>query len=150
MKKYKVKEEVENAVNDLLVSYGDVAGGPLSPVLLMEQARQGLTMLYLHDLCDKMGVSLSEMSTMVHVSLRTLQRYPDHKVLDVDLSSKLLLLTDLYAHGIDVFGADGYRKWLRSAISALGHDTPLSMLDNPFGIRRVDDTLGQLAHGVFA
>ena len=90
------------------------------------------------------------MSLLLHVSLRTLQRYSEDKVLDVDLSSKLLVLTDLYAHGQDVLGSDGFRKWLRAEVRSLGYDTPLSMLDNPFGIRRVDDTLGQIEYGVFA
>lgn len=147
---YHFEEEGSSLVEDLMAAYGSTGPQVLSPLMLMDRARAGLSMAYLHDLCKKLGVTLREMSGFLHVSLRTLQRYPDLKVLDIDLSSKLLLLTDLYAHGQDVMSAEGFRLWLRETVPALGGQTPLSMLDNPFGIRQVDFTLGQLEHGIFA
>jgi len=150
MNGYNEEDEEQSLVEDLVTVYGSAGPQTLSPLVLMDRARAGLSMAYLQDLCSKLGVSLSEMSGFLHISLRTLQRYPDLKVLDIDLSSKLLLLTDLYAHGQDVMSAEGFRLWLRESVPILGGQTPLSMLDNPFGIRQVDYTLGQLEHGVFA
>ena len=40
--------------------------------------------------------------------------------------------------------------WLKSPNAALSGTTPLSLLDTDIGAESVSDTLGRIAHGVFA
>lgn len=149
-KQYSIDEQEVHVVEDLMHAYEASPYGQISPALLMSKARAGLSMSFVHDLCTSMDISLSEMSTFLHVSLRTLQRYSSEKVLDIDQSSKLLMLSDLYLHGVDVMPADQFRLWLREELPLLGGEAPLTILDNPFGIKQVSNILGQLEHGVFA
>jgi putative toxin-antitoxin system antitoxin component (TIGR02293 family) len=118
---------------------------------LIQFARQGLSMSYLQKLATNLSLSLQEVSEILHVSLRTLQRYTATKKLDTDISSKLLNLTALHNHGVSVFGSDAdFNNWLKSPVSSLNNNTPLSFLDTPFGFTLVDQVLGRIEHGIFA
>jgi cold-inducible RNA-binding protein len=54
------------------------------------------------------------------------------------------------ARAVEVFGN---RKkaidWLRTPLPVLSHRTPISMLETPDGIVRVEDVLGRIEHGVW-
>jgi putative toxin-antitoxin system antitoxin component (TIGR02293 family) len=118
---------------------------------LIQFARQGLSMSYLQKLAISLSLSLQEVSEILHVSLRTLQRYTATKKLDTDISSKLLNLTALHNHGVSVFGSEAdFNVWLKSPVSSLNNNTPLSFLDTPFGFTIVDQALGRIEHGIFA
>jgi putative toxin-antitoxin system antitoxin component (TIGR02293 family) len=152
MKKEKVYKAVvtkNNIVNEPSILYQN---SPLNnAVELINYARQGINMKYLTNLSDKLSLSLQEIGDILHVSLRTLQRYAPTKVLDSDASAKALNLAALQAHGIDVFGtATDFNEWLRSGVPHLGNKTPLSYLDTPFGFTLIDQTLGRIEHGLFA
>ncbi len=114
-------------------------------------SRNGINMNYLNKLSNKLSLSLQEMGEILHVSLRTLQRYAPTKVLDTDASAKAINLAALQVHGIDVFGSEkDFNEWLRSEVPHLGNKTPLSYLDTPFGFTLIDQTLGRIEHGLFA
>jgi putative toxin-antitoxin system antitoxin component (TIGR02293 family) len=114
-------------------------------------ARQGINMKYLIGLTEKLALNLQEMGEILHVSLRTLQRYAPTKILDTDASSKILNLAALQSHGIEVFGSEKeFNIWLKSEVPSLENKTPLSYLDTPFGFQLIDQTLGRIEHGIFA
>jgi putative toxin-antitoxin system antitoxin component (TIGR02293 family) len=118
---------------------------------LIEFARRGLSMSYLQKLANNLSLSLLEISEILHVSLRTLQRYTATKKLDKDISSKLLTLTALHHHGVLVLGSEAdFSAWLKAPVSVLNNKTPLSFLDTPFGFTLVDQALGRIEHGIFA
>jgi putative toxin-antitoxin system antitoxin component (TIGR02293 family) len=98
-----------------------------------------------------MGLTQSEMSMILNVSLRTLQRYPDFYILDADSSSKVLQLKALNERGVDIFNGQLYfNKWLKSPVRELDGQTPLSYLDTALGFHILDQILGRIEHGVFA
>jgi putative toxin-antitoxin system antitoxin component (TIGR02293 family) len=108
-------------------------------------------MKYLTNLTEKLSLNLQEMGEILHVSLRTLQRYAPNKVLDSDASAKALNLAALQTHGMEVFGSEiDFNEWLRTPVPHLGNKTPLSYLDTPFGFTLVEQTLGRIEHGLFA
>ncbi len=148
-KDYVSEENNLNLLNEPTISFD------LSPISnasqLINYARQGINMQYLNNLTNRLSLNLQEMGEILHVSLRTLQRYAPTKVLDSDASAKVLNLAALQSHGLEVFGSEkDFNEWLRSEIPHLGNKTPLSYLDTPFGFTLVDQTLGRIEHGLFA
>ena len=118
---------------------------------MISYARTGIDMGFVATLMERLALSLKEVAAILHVSLRTLQRYSPSTKLDTDASSKLIYLSKLELAGLRVFGSqEAFNKWLRTPVTALGGATPLSYLDTPFGFELVEQTLGKIEHGIFA
>ena len=114
-------------------------------------SRKGLDMTYLLGLVSRLSLSLKDIAEILHVSLRTLQRYKKEDRLDKDASSKLLYLSRLESIGLQVFGShEAFNTWMRTPTHSLNGQTPLSYLDTPFGFALVEQALGRIAHGIFA
>ena len=59
-------------------------------------------------------------------------------------------LVEVTARAIEVFGTrEKALRWLRTPVRALGEHTPMSLLNSPEGLARVQDALGQVEHGVW-
>jgi putative toxin-antitoxin system antitoxin component (TIGR02293 family) len=59
-------------------------------------------------------------------------------------------LVRLAARAVEVLGnSDKALRWLNTPIRSLGDQTPVSLLDNPEGIVRVEDALGRIEHGIW-
>jgi putative toxin-antitoxin system antitoxin component (TIGR02293 family) len=146
---YKIDDLEKNIASEPTIAYGRSV--LLDTSELIKYARNGISMKYISNLATTLALTLQDIGNILHVSLRTLQRYEPTKILDSDASSKILNLKALQIHGLEVFGSEEhFNVWLRSEIPSLGHQTPLSYLDTPFGFQLVDDTLGKIDHGIFA
>lgn len=143
MKKYK-----DNYPESSIIT--DVADN--SYISNIHKARNGVPFSKALAIADQMQLTMQELADVLHVSLRTLQRYETDKILDVELSSKILRLESLALHGAEVFGKDykAFARWLRSEVPALEGRAPISYLDTPFGLDWIDQILGQIEHGIFA
>jgi putative toxin-antitoxin system antitoxin component (TIGR02293 family) len=118
---------------------------------VIHHARKGMKMGYLLYLAQLMDFGLSDIASLINVSLRTVQRYGRDFVLDADASSKVIQLSMLNAHGKDVFGDQHiFNQWLREPVIELDGRPPLEFLDTPFGYRIVHQILGRIEHGIFA
>jgi putative toxin-antitoxin system antitoxin component (TIGR02293 family) len=59
-------------------------------------------------------------------------------------------IVDITARAIEVLGnRDKALRWLKAPVRSLGDRTPLSLLQSPDGIARVEDALGRIEHGVW-
>ncbi|SPE38083.1 hypothetical protein SBA6_810011 [Candidatus Sulfopaludibacter sp. SbA6] len=59
-------------------------------------------------------------------------------------------IVEVTARAMEVFGArEKALRWLNSPVRSLGDQTPLSLLNTPEGVARVQDTLGRVEHGVW-
>lgn len=138
-----------NAIQEPAVAYKTKVKTDV--ISMINTSREGLTMKEVVDLSALMSIDLSELSQVLHLSLRTLQRYSMSKRLDSDSSSKAIQLKILYNHGLDVFGDNlAFGLWLHSVLPALGGQRPLDYLDTPFGFQLIDQMLGRIEHGIFA
>ncbi len=118
---------------------------------VVHYARAGIKTGYLLYLGDILSLSLSDLSRLLHVSLRTLQRYGPDFILDADASSKVIQLNMLQTKGLEVFGhQQKFNQWLRHALPELEGMAPLDVLDTPFGYQIVHQILGRIEHGIFA
>lgn len=122
-----------------------------SEMALVEMARKGITKKALNRIADLSDLSLSELTKLLPVSLRTIQRYRDEDLLDRAVSEQALHIAEVLSHGTRVFSTiESLQRWLHSPLPALGHQIPVSFLDTGFGARMVSDLLGRIEHGVYS
>lgn len=59
-------------------------------------------------------------------------------------------IVEVAARAVEVFGTrEKALRWLKTPVRSLGGRTPLSLLNSPDGVARVQDTLGRVEHGVW-
>jgi putative toxin-antitoxin system antitoxin component (TIGR02293 family) len=142
-------ENNPSIVGELKYDYGSEKVS--SPLDLIAHSRNGVSMSIVLELAENLDLSLQEVANILHVSLRTLQRYTPEKVLDTDSSAKILQLSRLRTHGLQVFENDkALAKWLKSNLVILNRQQPLEILDTPYGFTLVDQLLGRIEHGIFS
>lgn len=118
---------------------------------LIRLTRKGILKKYLLELAEKLSFSMHELSHILHISERTLQRYGREDTLASDTSERVLLLAQLYNKGIEVFGTpENFNDWLRTPLPAFEQQPPIGLLDTAFGFQLISDELGRIEHGVFA
>jgi putative toxin-antitoxin system antitoxin component (TIGR02293 family) len=67
-----------------------------------------------------------------------------------DAPSSLEPLVRVIARAVEVLGtSEKALRWLNAPIRSLGDQTPASLLNTPEGIKRVEDALGRIEHGVW-
>jgi len=68
----------------------------------------------------------------------------------VEFQSHAKPIVEVTARAMEVFGTrEKALRWLNTPVRSLGDRTPLSLLDSPEGVVRVEDTLGRVEHGVW-
>jgi uncharacterized protein (DUF2384 family) len=68
----------------------------------------------------------------------------------VEVKSEAKSIVEVTARAMEVFGTrEKALRWLNSPVRSLGDQTPLSLLTTLEGVARVEDTLGQVEHGVW-
>lgn len=145
-KSYPIVEENRSlVVEEALIDYN------VHSMPALQLARKGVSFKFLLDISEKLSLSLVELSQILHVSLRTLQRYIPSKKLDTDSSSKALQLAFLLQTGIKVFGSSEYMNvWMNSSLPSLGGQRPKDFLDTPFGFQLLEEELSRIEFGIFA
>lgn len=118
---------------------------------LAERIREGLPYAALESVVDKLQLEKHEVSSVLHVSPRTLARRKAERRLDPAESDRLVRLARILAYAIEVFGdEENATKWLRRPNRALGGDIPLTLLDTDVGSREVEAILGRIQYGVYS
>ncbi|MGD1894610.1 MAG: antitoxin Xre/MbcA/ParS toxin-binding domain-containing protein [Cyclobacteriaceae bacterium] len=92
-----------------------------------------------------------QLADILHISVRTLQRYQPDQVLSTPLSERLLRLADVYAKGFGVFeDRTMFQRWMQEPIPALGYTVPLSLLPSLYGMDAIMEELGRIEHDILA
>jgi putative toxin-antitoxin system antitoxin component (TIGR02293 family) len=91
-----------------------------------------------------------DMARLLNMSERNLHRLRPDERLSRDASERLLLLTNLLRHALEVFNEDAetVSEWLHTPIRELNGQAPLQLLDITTGFGLVDDVLGRIEHGI--
>ncbi len=93
----------------------------------------------------------SQISKIIHISERTLERNSPDKKLSTTASEKLLELSKLFFKGYEIFeNEEKFRNWLQEESIALGRQKPIDLLQTSIGIELVSDELIRIEHGVFS
>ncbi|RRB09349.1 type II RES/Xre toxin-antitoxin system antitoxin [Larkinella rosea] len=121
-----------------------------APYTVIDKSRQGMPRVEADRVAELAGLTDIELARILNMSIRNLHRLkPDDKMAR-DASERLLLLTNLLRHGLDVFDGDAetLADWLRSPIRELNSQSPIYLLDTTTGFGLVDDVLGRIEHGI--
>lgn len=150
MKENNTYSQSSPGLEDFFVKESKISYG-LSGLDLIQFAREGVLKDFLLRLAQRLSFSMVELSDILHVSERTLQRYHKKDIMKPEISERALLLAQLYRSGVDALGSeDNFNDWMRTPLPVFGQNTPLSLLDTSFGFELVSEELGRIAHGVFA
>jgi putative toxin-antitoxin system antitoxin component (TIGR02293 family) len=118
---------------------------------LGDRVREGFPYETLEAVIEKLHLTREELSSALHLPLRTLTRRKKDRRLKPDESDRLARLARIVAFGIQVLGdEESAVTWLRTRNRALGGKTPLELLDTDLGSRQVEEVLGRIEHGVFS
>lgn len=113
--------------------------------------RSGMPRLAIDSILEKTNVSKTQLSNILHISPRQLNRYGKDDRLSPEQSNFLYEFTRIYTRGLDILG-DGATvdKWLMRPNMALGDKQPLELLDTSEGLRMVNDVLSQIEYGFYS
>jgi putative toxin-antitoxin system antitoxin component (TIGR02293 family) len=118
---------------------------------LVDLARNGIPKNAVIKMAKQLSFTGKELSIIINLSERTLQRYPDDKKLEKTASEKAIQLSKLYERGVEVWGdLEKFKGWMRHPNPFLGSKTPLEMLDTNFGFDMVSDEIGRIEYGILA
>jgi putative toxin-antitoxin system antitoxin component (TIGR02293 family) len=131
-------EVAHNATDDVFI------------IKIIQLVRKGISFNDFKEFAAKTPFSLSDWSSFLHVSERTIQRYQkESKRFDTLQSEKIVEIALLQKRGVEVFGKKlKFDSWLETSNLALGDIKPKSFLDSNFGINLVKDELARIEHGV--
>jgi len=132
------KEEIKQLVGEMIVEF--------APLLSAEQEHAGHPgqIAQIHAL-RQFALLLDEGFAEV---MFTNPKTGERRVLTAFLGSDAIV--DVTARAIEVFGTrEKALRWLRAPVRSLGDQTSISLMNTPDGIARVQDTLGQVEHGVW-
>ena len=147
---YVIKPQKLDELNDKAVSYASLNDG--ETLTFIEHIRNGIPFSFLSNFIENSALNLQEWSEILHLNLRTLQRYKkDALTFDSPQSERILQILLLNNYGIEVFGnKQKFHGWLEMENIALGKIKPKSLLDSSFGINLIKDELSRIEHGVLA
>jgi len=118
---------------------------------LVDLSNQGVTKDALLHLAKYFSFSVNQMTQLLPVTERTIQRYTPDEPLSRMVSEQILQIAEVAAKGAKVFeGRDGFLTWMNHPNKALNNKTPMSLLNSKFGKDMVLDELGRIEHGVFS
>gem|GEM_PF-4211507 len=118
---------------------------------VIEFIRHGLPYDTVGNILDNTCVSRKDLSNILHISIRQMNRYQPDDLLSAEQSGFVYEFSRLYVRGLDIFGDKGtFEKWIQRPQMALGMQTPVSLLDTAEGFRMVNDLLSQIEHGFYS
>lgn len=136
-------------VNEAAVKY---QASPDENYQLVEQAHLGLPTSAFFDILSFSELTKEELSDILDVSFKTIQRYhKDGKRLNAINSEQLLKMIALYQKAEEVFGnLESFNRWLRKPAIGLGNHKPLRYLKTPGGIDLIMEELLRIEFGALA
>lgn len=113
--------------------------------------REGIPKKALDELINYTGITIDEITAILHISDRTLRRYSPQQKLNEPQTERLIEIAKLYSRGEEVLGStDAFKEWMNSTVMALGNKKPKTFLDTSLGIDMLMSELGRIEHGIFA
>jgi putative toxin-antitoxin system antitoxin component (TIGR02293 family) len=162
MKKYPNFNSKISKVEEPAVAYGFANYTPLAVMMggkhetpsdfdLLKLARAGISKQSVLALAKKISLTIEEISNILHISERTLQRYTPTTLVKTEYTDKAIELARLYERGTGVLGSEkAFNNWMRSPNHALDNEVPLNLLDTSIGFDLILQVLGRMEYGVFS
>ena len=111
----------------------------------------GISKSQLEEVKKQTGLDYEVLSNILAVTKATLHNKKGNEKFNANVSERILLLADIYAYGIEVFGTkERFNSWLISNILALGGKKPIERLNTTLGMQEVKQILGRIDYGVYS
>jgi putative toxin-antitoxin system antitoxin component (TIGR02293 family) len=118
---------------------------------VIEFIRHGMPYYTVDNILDKTCISRRDISNILHISVRQMNRYHPEDLLSAEQSGFIYEFSRLYVRGLDIFGdKETFEKWVQRPQMALGMQVPVSLLDTAEGFRMVNDLLSQIEYGFYS
>jgi putative toxin-antitoxin system antitoxin component (TIGR02293 family) len=123
-----------------------------TPQVLNAIVREGLPPSAADRIAEYYGLSREQLSDLLGISIRTLERHrKDNKPFSLVQSDRLLRYARIAARAEEVFEDEKTaQNWLKRSNQALGGESPLNLLDTEAGVEQVDDILTRIEYGVYS
>lgn len=110
---------------------------------------RGLTTGILNTIQKRLGLSNSDLSELLMISPRTLDRRKKEAVLPADESERSFRVARLTEVAAEIFGSmEKASNWFKTDNYALGNVKPIELVKTEPGARLVERTLRQIEHGI--
>jgi putative toxin-antitoxin system antitoxin component (TIGR02293 family) len=137
----KTAESDRNIVSEPYIAWG------LSDAAM--KINQGLFTDVLSTIQSRLHISNQELSELIMISPRTLDRRKKEKTLPPDESERCYRVARLTDLAVQVFEDDGKAaNWFGQPNYALGNKRPIELIKTEPGARLVERLLGQIEHGI--
>jgi putative toxin-antitoxin system antitoxin component (TIGR02293 family) len=123
-----------------------------TPQVLNAIVREGLPPSAADRIAEYYGLSREQLSDLLGISIRTLERHYKHnKPFSLVQSDRLLRYARIAARAEEVFENQKTAKnWLKRSNQALGGESPINLLDTEAGVEQVNDILTRIDYGVYS
>lgn len=147
---YKTKPLKPDEFREKNASYASLDDG--EALTYIEHIRNGISYSFFSNFFETSALTMQEWSEILHLNLRTLQRYKkDEIIFDSLQSERILQILLLNNYGVEVFGSpQKFHSWLETDNVALGKIKPKSLFDSSFGINLIKDELSRIEQGILA
>ncbi len=113
--------------------------------------KRGLKGRSVNSFIEHSSLTKKQVSRMINISERTLQRNSPDKTINTNSSERLIKLTRLFYKGISVFNKkEKFITWLNRPNRSLDNQLPIELIETNMGIDLVIDELLKIEHGVFS
>ena len=118
---------------------------------IIDCLREGLPKYTVQNILEKTAITKMQLSYIIHISYRQLNRYEADDKLSTEQSNFLYEFSRLYVRTTDILGdASIADAWLHRPNTALGGKNPIEILDTIEGFRMVEDLLSQIEYGFYS
>jgi putative toxin-antitoxin system antitoxin component (TIGR02293 family) len=118
---------------------------------LIEEITAGLPTRLAREFAKLLQVTLDDMSGLLRINPRTLQRRLDEGTLTLAESERLWELSRVFYRAAEVLESERAAvHWFKNPIQALGWATPLAYARTIVGLRELENILGRIEHGVYS
>ncbi len=118
---------------------------------LQREIEKGFSIHVLDHLRRSMTIPLAELTDLMQINYRTLNRRKASGRLNSDESDRALRVSRLFGRCLELFEGDqkAARHWFMSSQKALGNVSPAMRAKTEFGALEVERLVGRLEHGAF-
>ena len=118
---------------------------------MLEAVRSGLPYSALEKFQKLLDLRAARLSLLIGVPPRTLSRRKKTRRLNPPESDRLYRVAYVVGLARAVLGSlDKAKLWLRRDNRALGGTAPIDLLDTAIGVRRVEEVLNRISHGIYS
>lgn len=122
-----------------------------SPMDYYRYSQNGLTKRIIANFAKNADISISYLTSLANINIRTLQRKKEEEKLSAEISEKMLQVAQVFAKGSEVFDSlESFKDWLETPNISLDGAVPSKLISSRYGAEMVLDCLGRIQYGVFS